>query len=92
MPFSIFSLWLVGSALAHVLLGQLKTAVVMIGASIIFGSEYSPMQLIGATGAVVAIVFYSMVTIQEKNDGRPGLEMNQSLPLVQNKVHNSNSK
>lgn len=38
----------------------------MIGATILFGSKYSPFQLLGASGAVVAIVLYSYVTIKEK--------------------------
>lgn len=53
-------------ALAHVLLGQLKTAIIMVGAAVVFGSTYSPTQMLGAGGAVLAIVFYSHITIQEK--------------------------
>lgn len=53
-------------ALAHVLLGQLKTAVVMVGAYFLFETHYSAVQLLGATGAVAAIVAYTHVTVQEK--------------------------
>ena len=54
------------SALAHVLLGQFKTAIIMVLATVIFGSRYSAVQLLGAVGAVIAIVVYSHVTIVEK--------------------------
>ena len=53
-------------ALAHVLLGQMKTAIIMIGAAALFGSTYSSMQLLGAGGAVLSIILYSHITIQEK--------------------------
>lgn len=56
------------SALAHVLLGQLKTAIIMIGATFLFGSKYTSTQLVGASGAVIAISLYAYVTINEKND------------------------
>ena len=59
-------LFLFFSALAHVLLGQFKTAIIMILATIIFGSTYSALQLLGAAGAILAILFYSQVTIREK--------------------------
>ena len=54
------------SALAHVLLGQFKTAIIMVLATVIFGSRYSAVQLLGAVGAVIAIVVYGHVTIVEK--------------------------
>mmetsp|Transcript_34584 Transcript_34584/g.83523 ORF Transcript_34584/g.83523 Transcript_34584/m.83523 type:complete len:272 (-) Transcript_34584:49-864(-) len=54
-------------ALAHVLLGQMKTAIIMVGAYFIFQSHYSVVQLVGAMGAVAAIVAYTYVTVQEKN-------------------------
>ena len=53
-------------ALAHVLLGQLKTVIIMVGAAVVFGLTYLPTQLLDADGAVLAIVFYSHITIQEK--------------------------
>eukprot|EP00543_Licmophora_paradoxa_P000574 CAMPEP_0202448524 /NCGR_PEP_ID=MMETSP1360-20130828/7343_1 /ASSEMBLY_ACC=CAM_ASM_000848 /TAXON_ID=515479 /ORGANISM="Licmophora paradoxa, Strain CCMP2313" /LENGTH=274 /DNA_ID=CAMNT_0049066149 /DNA_START=216 /DNA_END=1040 /DNA_ORIENTATION=+ len=54
-------------ALAHVLLGQLKTSVIMVGAYFLFGSRYSAMQIAGASGAVAAIVAYTHVTVAEKS-------------------------
>jgi len=70
------------SALAHVLLGQLKTAIIMIGATILFGSKYTAIQLLGAAGAIVAIVFYSHVTIKEKETDAK-VNSNDALPLVE---------
>ena len=53
-------------ALAHVLLGQLKTAAVCLGAAVLFGARYPPAQLAGAAGAVAAIVAYTHVTALER--------------------------
>lgn len=78
------------SALAHIMLGQLKTAVIMLGATIIFGSKYSPVQLIGAIGAVVAIVFYTQVTVTEKSVQKSELGNGQVLPLIHTKMQDSN--
>jgi len=78
-------------ALAHVLLGQLKTAVIMVGSTFIFGSKYSPLQIGGALGAVFSIVVYTYVTMNEKEvcqmssekDGK-GAESYEILPLTSN--------
>lgn len=71
------------SALAHVLLGQMKTAIIMIGATILFGSKYTPIQLLGATGAVITIIIYSHITIKEKeNVNKLFNENDQTLPMV----------
>jgi solute carrier family 35 protein E3 len=67
------------SALAHVLLGQLKTAIVMIGAFFLFGSEYGTNQLLGAAGAVICIVLYTQFTMVENEKV---LVTTETLPLV----------
>lgn len=75
-------------ALAHVLLGQCKTAVIMVGAYLWFDSHYASLQLMGATGAVLAIVAYMHVTIQEQSVAVAAAvvedEKELSLPLVAN--------
>lgn len=53
------------SALAHVLLGQLKTAAVCLGAYIVFGAVYPPVQLVGAAGAIVGIIVYTQLTVSK---------------------------
>ncbi len=75
-------------ALAHVLLGQLKTAVIMIGSLFLFNSKYSSVQVIGAIGAVLFIVLYTNVTVSEKKvvEGENELPKDQRLPLVQPKI------
>jgi len=71
------------SALAHVLLGQLKTALIMVGATVMFGSTYSGNQLLGAAGAIVAIVCYTHVSIKEKEgQARDKEGIVEMLPLV----------
>ena len=59
-------------ALAHVLLGQLKTAVIMIGSSFVFNSHYSSTQIASAIGAIGSIVAYTQITVYEKEHFRPG--------------------
>ena len=54
--------------LAHVLLGQLKTSVICLGAYYLFGSSVTSFQLIGALGAVLAIIGYTYVTTNEKEN------------------------
>jgi hypothetical protein len=51
------------SALAHVLLGQFKTAAVCLGGVVLFGSVYPPAQLYSAAGAVACIIAYTHVTM-----------------------------
>ena len=57
-------------ALAHVLLGQLKTSAVMLGAYYLFDAHYNFMQLLCAAGAVVSIVAYTHVTTGEKKNNK----------------------
>eukprot|EP00553_Chaetoceros_curvisetus_P013410 CAMPEP_0204639788 /NCGR_PEP_ID=MMETSP0717-20131115/44402_1 /ASSEMBLY_ACC=CAM_ASM_000666 /TAXON_ID=230516 /ORGANISM="Chaetoceros curvisetus" /LENGTH=324 /DNA_ID=CAMNT_0051659999 /DNA_START=175 /DNA_END=1149 /DNA_ORIENTATION=+ len=77
------------SGLAHVLLGQLKTAIIMIGAAMIFGSRYNFNQLLGAGGAVFSIICYTHFSINQKEVSTlksvvDKNETNEILPLVQN--------
>ena len=53
-------------ALPHVLLGQFKTSIIMVGGYILFQSRYSNVQLLAAAGAILAIVAYTHVTVNEK--------------------------
>jgi hypothetical protein len=80
---------MINSALAHVLLGQIKTAIIMLGASFLFGSMYSTTQLLGAAGAVAAIILYSHITIKEK-EKRPESEKDvNTIPLLSSATSNS---
>ena len=53
-------------AIAHVLLGQLKTCVILLFAYLVFGTQYSWGQLVGAAVAIGAIVYYTHLTMKEK--------------------------
>jgi hypothetical protein len=63
-------------ALAHVLLGQLKTAVIMIGSLFIFGTYFPKMQIIGALGAICSIVAYTRITMAENDASQIKMEIN----------------
>eukprot|EP00957_Ditylum_brightwellii_P021099 1590332-Ditylum_brightwellii.AAC.1 len=54
----------------------------MIGAAILFGSKYMPSQLVGAIGAVVAIILYSHITIKEKETDSDRDKDGLTIPLV----------
>eukprot|EP00542_Grammatophora_oceanica_P000954 CAMPEP_0194057440 /NCGR_PEP_ID=MMETSP0009_2-20130614/63392_1 /TAXON_ID=210454 /ORGANISM="Grammatophora oceanica, Strain CCMP 410" /LENGTH=331 /DNA_ID=CAMNT_0038707203 /DNA_START=65 /DNA_END=1060 /DNA_ORIENTATION=+ len=77
-------------ALAHVLLGQVKTAVIMFGAFFLFASTYSEMQLLGAAGAVVMIVFYTHVTLREKEGEKTRAKDDTTLPLIDDSAASTN--
>jgi solute carrier family 35 protein E3 len=68
--------------LAHVLLGQLKTSVICLGAYYLFGSTLTLLQLMGALGAIFGIIGYTYVTTREKQKRDDG-EM--KLPLISSK-------
>lgn len=53
-------------ALTHVLLGQLKTSVICLGAYYMFDAHYTALQLCGAAGAIASIVAYTHATTSEK--------------------------
>jgi hypothetical protein len=55
-------------ALAHTLLGPMKTAVTMVGAYILLQTHFSPLQLVGAAGALVSLGAYTHITIHEKDN------------------------
>lgn len=52
-------------ALAHVLLGQLKSSVICLGAYYLLNTSYETTQLIGASGAVLGIVAYTHAATNE---------------------------
>mmetsp|Transcript_1863 Transcript_1863/g.2860 ORF Transcript_1863/g.2860 Transcript_1863/m.2860 type:complete len:110 (+) Transcript_1863:795-1124(+) len=80
-------------ALAHVLLGQCKMALIMVGAYILFHDRYSLQQLLGAAGAVVAIVVYTFVTIREQKVGNAVLSSprHELLPVLNATSDNAES-
>mmetsp|Transcript_8178 Transcript_8178/g.12552 ORF Transcript_8178/g.12552 Transcript_8178/m.12552 type:complete len:374 (-) Transcript_8178:2934-4055(-) len=73
-------------ALAHVLLGQCKMALIMVGAYLLFNDRYSSPQLWGAAGAVFAIVIYTVVTVREQKFGNvvSGSSRQEVLPVLHN--------
>jgi len=48
-------------AIAHVLLGQAKSAMTLLVAAVVFGTSYSVSEIVCATGAMSAIVMYSVL-------------------------------
>jgi solute carrier family 35 protein E3 len=54
-------------ALAHTLLGPMKTAVTMVGAYLLLQTHFSPMQLFAAAGALISLMAYTHITIREKD-------------------------
>jgi hypothetical protein len=57
--------------LAHTLLGPLKTGVAMLAAKILYSTEYSSVQLLGAGGALISLALYTHVTVTESDHHLP---------------------
>jgi len=72
--------------LAHVLLGQMKTSVICLGAYYVFGSSLTLLQMFGALGAVIAIIGYTYVTTNEEQkhmvQRKESETDNMTLPLI----------
>ena len=61
------------SALAHVLLGQLKTCLVLLMGVMLFDQRPKMVGIAGATGAVVSITIYTLLKLEEsKGVSSPG--------------------
>jgi len=82
-------------ALAHVLVGQFKTSLIMILAVFVFGSRYTLVQILGAIGAIVSIIFYTRATMRQKtseknicnkmeakNGQSKGIHEKENIPLI----------
>lgn len=54
-------------ALAHTLLGPMKTAVTMVGAYVLLQTQFTPIQLFAAAGALLSLGAYTHITITEKD-------------------------
>jgi len=58
-------------AIPHVLLGQFKTCIIMVGSTLIFGSTFSIWQIFSSVGAIMSIIAYSFFASLEKDkDGK----------------------
>jgi len=53
------------SALSHALIGQAKTASMLLVSGVLFGESTSPRQLAGGAAAMVCLVLYVYVNVQE---------------------------
>ena len=56
----------VTSALTHSLSGQFKTGTVILGSYLLFGSHTSWQQLLGSSCAMMGLVLYSRLTLEEQ--------------------------
>jgi hypothetical protein len=54
------------SALTHTVLGQLKSVVTIIGGVLLFSQPYPPKAIVGAGGAIVAMMLYTRFNLDEQ--------------------------
>lgn len=67
------------SATAHVVLGQFKTCVILLGGYLLFSSDPGPMSLCGALAALGGMSVYTSLSIKESNDSAVKQNLTQNL-------------
>eukprot|EP00978_Attheya_sp_CCMP212_P017164 scaffold45574_cov46-Attheya_sp.AAC.2 len=55
-------------AMAHVVLGQLKTILICLCAHYLFDSHYTPLQIVSATGALASILAYTHLSMMAQHE------------------------
>lgn len=56
------------SAITHVVLGQFKTCIIMLGGYLIFHSDPGTLSLCGALAALLGMSVYASLNVQESKD------------------------
>ncbi|GFQ03063.1 uncharacterized membrane protein at1g06890 [Phtheirospermum japonicum] len=72
------------SATSHVVLGQFKTCVILLGGYLIFGSDPGPVSIVGAVVALCGMSVYTSLNLKGSVENA-NLLPNQSLPSVKPK-------
>ncbi|KAL3614719.1 hypothetical protein CASFOL_041476 [Castilleja foliolosa] len=72
------------SATSHVVLGQFKTCVILLGGYLLFGSDPGPVSIVGAVLALCGMSVYTSLNMKGSVDNAT-LISNQSLPSVKPK-------
>ncbi|XP_074303405.1 nucleotide-sugar uncharacterized transporter 2 [Silene latifolia] len=68
------------SATSHVVLGQFKTCVIMLGGYLLFNSDPGPMSLCGAVAALGGMSVYTSLSLSESTESATGTQNQASKP------------
>ncbi|MBA0806565.1 hypothetical protein Gohar_022437 [Gossypium harknessii] len=69
------------SAISHVVLGQFKTCVILLGSFYLFGSNPGTTSIIGAFIAIGGMSFFTYLNLRDKKQQpQPGLQVSSALP------------
>lgn len=78
------------SAITHVVLGQFKTCVVLLGGFVLFGSNPGLTSILGAATALVGMSFYTYLNLQSRQQSTKVLSRQPTLPLSKSKLGKEN--
>lgn len=74
------------SATTHVVLGQFKTCVILLGGFLLFGSNPGPTSILGAAIALMSMSFYTYLNLQSRQQSAKALARQSTLPLSKSKL------
>ncbi|KAL8489001.1 hypothetical protein ACS0TY_024585 [Phlomoides rotata] len=74
------------SATTHVVLGQFKTCVILLGGFLLFGSNPGVMSICGAATALTGMSFYTYLNLQSRQQSAKTSSWQSTLPLSKSKL------
>ncbi|PIM98327.1 Glucose-6-phosphate/phosphate and phosphoenolpyruvate/phosphate antiporter [Handroanthus impetiginosus] len=78
------------SATTHVVLGQFKTCVILLGGFLLFGSNPGMTSILGAATALVGMSFYTYLNLQTRQQSAKTSPRQSTLPLSKSKLGKEN--
>ncbi|KAL7097483.1 hypothetical protein ACP275_10G147400 [Erythranthe tilingii] len=74
------------SATTHVVLGQFKTCVILLGGFVLFGSNPGPTSILGAAIALTGMSYYTYLNLQSRQQSAKASSRQSTLPLSKSKL------
>ncbi|KAG8363094.1 hypothetical protein BUALT_Bualt12G0057100 [Buddleja alternifolia] len=78
------------SATTHVVLGQFKTCVILLGGFLLFGSNPGPTSIFGAATALIGMSFYTYLNLHSRQQSAKISSKQSTLPLSKSKLGKEN--
>ncbi|KAK6127075.1 hypothetical protein DH2020_039177 [Rehmannia glutinosa] len=78
------------SATTHVVLGQFKTCVILLGGFLLFGSNPGQTSILGAATALIGMSFYTYLNLHSRQQSGKILSRQSTLPLSKSKLSQEN--
>ncbi|KAL3819578.1 hypothetical protein ACJIZ3_005483 [Penstemon smallii] len=78
------------SATTHVVLGQFKTCVILLGGFLIFGSNPGQTSILGAATALAGMSFYTFLNLNSRHQSAKIASRQSTLPLSKSKLSKEN--